>query len=108
MSKELEDKFNYMKSRSYQKSNHEGLYVCYEDRTFLKLYPKNKITISEGDFYLITRQPKGLIEESLVIKSSVELHNQSNYPCYCVLKDSLFNEEETETKLIIKKGMKVD
>lgn len=102
----FKDIYKELKNKDYQKSNHEGVHVCYEDsKTYLKIDPKKQITLSEGSFYTIMRHPSGLKEENIKLEQPAELHNMTNEPMFCVLKDCLFDNEPRELKLIIKKGI---
>ena len=96
-----------LKNKKYLKSNHEGVFVCYENnRTYLKINPKKQITLSEGSFYTLMRQPSGLKEENVKIDQPAELHNITDESMFCVLKDCLFDNQPKDFKLIIKKGVK--
>ena len=39
----LLEKFNFLKSRKYEKSNHPGVEVFYDRQTFLKINKKQKL-----------------------------------------------------------------
>jgi len=40
---DLNEKFNFLKSKKYEKSNHPGVEVFYDKQTFLKINKKTKI-----------------------------------------------------------------
>ena len=71
---DLNEKFNFLKSKKYEKSNHPGVEVFYDKQTFLK------------------------------INKESELHNETNSNMYCVLTDCLFSEKETDSKIFIRSG----
>ena len=50
---ELKEKFNFLKTRKYEKSNHPGIKVFYDKQTFLKIEKKTKITITPGNVLFI-------------------------------------------------------
>ena len=52
---ELLEKFNFLKSRNYKKSNHPGVEVFYDKQTFLKINKKTKITITPGSILFIIK-----------------------------------------------------
>lgn len=100
----LQEKFNFLKSRKYEKSNHPGVEVFYDKQTFLKINKKTKITLTPGNVLFIIKKAIGLKEGALKILEEVELHNETNQNMYCVLTNCLFSEECTENKIFIKSG----
>ena len=73
MMDELLEKFNFLKSRNYKKSNHPGVEVFYDKQTFLKINKKTKITITPGSILFIIKKAFGLKEGSLqVLKEMVQ------------------------------------
>ena len=68
---ELKEKFNFLKTRKYEKSNHPGIKVFYDKQTFLKIEKKTKITITPGNVLFIIKKAFGLKEGALeIIKES--------------------------------------
>lgn len=101
---ELQEKFNFLKTRKYEKSNHPGIEVFYDKQTFLKIKKQTKITITPGNVLFIIKKAIGLKEGALKIIEESELHNKTNSDMYCVLTDCLFSEKETSNKIFIKSG----
>ena len=101
---ELIEKFNFLKTRRYEKSNHPGIEVFYDKQTFLKIQKKTKITITPGNALFIIKKAFGLKEGALQIIEESELHNETNSNMYCVLTNCLFSEKETDNKIFIKSG----
>ena len=101
---ELEEKFNFLKTRKYEKSNHPGIKVFYDKQTFLKIEKKTKITITPGNVLFIIKKAFGLKEGALHIIKESELHNETNSNMYCVLTNCLFSENKTDNKIFIKSG----
>lgn len=101
----VEEKYANLKKLNYQKSNHDGVSVFYDEKTYLKIGPKKKITLTGGSFYTIMRHPKRLSEENVKIETACELHNETSQPMYCILTDCLFDDEPQEMKIIIKSGV---
>ena len=104
MMDELLEKFNFLKSRNYKKSNHPGVEVFYDKQTFLKINKKTKITITPCSILFIIKKAFGLKEGSLQVLKEAELHNDTNSNMYCVLDGCLFSETETDNKIFIKSG----
>ena len=100
----LQEKFNFLKSRKYEKSNHPGVEVFYDKQTFLKINKKTKITLTPGNVLFIIKKAIGLKEGALKILEESELHNETNQNMYCVLTDCLFSEEYTNNKIFIRTG----
>ena len=100
----LQEKFNFLKSRKYEKSNHPGVEVFYDKQTFLKINKKTKITLTPGNVLFIIKKAIGLKEGALKILEESELHNETNQNMYCVLDGCLFSETETDNKIFIKSG----
>jgi hypothetical protein len=100
----LQGKFNFLKSRKYEKSNHLGVEVFYDKQTFLKINKKTKITLTPGNVLFIIKKAIGLKEGALKILEEAELHNETNQNMYCVLTDCLFSETITDNKIFIKTG----
>lgn len=105
---ELIEKFNFLKTRRYEKSNHPGIEVFYDKQTFLKIQKKTKITITPGNVLFIIKKAFGLKEGALQIIEESELHNETNSNMYCVLTDCLFSEKKTDSKIFIKSGNSED
>lgn len=103
--KDLKEIYENLKKLNYQKSNHDGISVFYDDKTYLKIGPKKKVTLSGGSFYTIMKHPKEFKEETVKLESPAELHNDSNHSVYCILTDCLFDDTSQELKLIIKSGV---
>lgn len=103
--KDLKEIYEDLKKLNYQKSNHDGISVFYDDKTYLKIGPKKKVTLSGGSFYTIMKHPKEFKEETVKLESPAELHNDSNHSVYCILTDCLFDDTSQELKLIIKSGV---
>lgn len=103
--KDLKEIYENLKKLNYQKSNHDGISVFYDDKTYLKIGPKKKVTLSGGSFYTIMKHPKEFKEETVKLESPAELHNDSNHSIYCILTDCLFDDTSQELKLIIKSGV---
>ena len=103
--KDLKEIHENLKKLNYQKSNHDGVSVFYDDKTYLKINPKKKVTLSGGSFYTIMKHPKEFKEETVKLESPAELHNNSNHSIYCILTDCLFDDTPQELKLIIKSGV---
>jgi len=101
---ELIEKFNFLKTIIYEKSNHPGIEVFYDKQTFLKIQKKTKITITPGNVLFIIKKAFGLKEGALQIIEESELHNETNSNMYCVLTNCLFSEKETDNKIFIKSG----
>ena len=101
---DLEEKFNFLKSRQYEKSNHPGVEVFYDEQTFLKINKKTKITLTPGNVLFVIKKALGLKEGALKLLEEVELHNETNQNMYCVLTGCLFSETITENKILIKAG----
>ena len=101
---ELKEKFNFLKTRKYEKSNHPGIKVFYDKQTFLKIEKKTKITITPGNVLFIIKKAFGLKEGALQIIKESELHNETNSSMYCVLTDCLFSENKTDNKIFIRSG----
>jgi hypothetical protein len=101
---ELKEKFNFLKTRKYEKSNHPGIEVFYDKQTFLKIQKKTKITITPGNVLFIIKKAFGLKEGTLKIIKESELHNETNSSMYCVLNNCLFSESKTDSKIFIKSG----
>ena len=68
----LLEKFNFLKSRKYEKSNHPGVEVFYDRQTFLKINKKTKITLTPGNVLFIIKKAIGLKEGALKILEEVE------------------------------------
>ena len=100
----LNEKFNFLKSRNYEKSNHPGIKVFYDKQNFLKIEKKTKITVTPGNVLFIIKKAFGLKEGALKIIEESELHNETNSNMYCVLTDCLFSENKTNNKIFIKSG----
>tara|TARA_R100000995_G_C3475366_1_gene120644 strand:- start:137 stop:469 length:333 start_codon:yes stop_codon:yes gene_type:complete len=101
---DLNEKFNFLKSKKYEKSNHPGVEVFYDKQTFLKINKKTKITITPGNVLFIIKKSFGLKEGALKVIKESELHNETNSNMYCVLTDCLFSEKETDNKIFIRSG----
>tara|TARA_R110000824_G_scaffold15235_2_gene64229 strand:- start:1837 stop:2169 length:333 start_codon:yes stop_codon:yes gene_type:complete len=101
---DLNEKFNFLKSKKYEKSNHPGVEVFYDKQTFLKINKKTKITITPGNVLFIIKKSFGLKEGALKVIKESELHNETNSNMYCVLTDCLFSEKETDSKIFIRSG----
>tara|TARA_B100001059_G_C17806275_1_gene569343 strand:- start:1125 stop:1460 length:336 start_codon:yes stop_codon:yes gene_type:complete len=102
---DIQDAYENLKKLNYQKSNHDGVSVFYDDKTYLKIDSKKKVTLSGGSFYTIMKYPKEFKEENIKLQSPAELHNESNHSVYCILADCLFDDTPQELKLIIKSGV---
>ena len=74
----LQEKFNFLKSRKYEKSNHPGVEVFYDKQTFLKINKRTKITLTPGNVLFIIKKAIGLKEGALKIIEESELHNETN------------------------------
>tara|TARA_R110002167_G_scaffold37217_1_gene116744 strand:+ start:527 stop:859 length:333 start_codon:yes stop_codon:yes gene_type:complete len=101
---DLNEKFNFLKSKKYEKSNHPGVEVFYDKQTFLKINKKTKITITPGNVLFIIKKSFGLKEGALKVIKESELHNETNSNMYCVLTDCLFSEKKTDSKIFIRSG----
>lgn len=97
--------WDFLRSRPYQKSNHEKIDVFYDQQTFLKMHPKSSITLSPGELFIILKKPEGLSAESHRILEEIKLINETNSIIYCVLTNCLFSENETKNTMHIKLGV---
>tara|TARA_R100001126_G_C4699231_1_gene89438 strand:- start:13 stop:351 length:339 start_codon:yes stop_codon:yes gene_type:complete len=104
----VQEKYNFILSRPYKPSNHEGLDMFYDKNTFIKLYKNHNITLSEGKIYFIIKKLYGLKEGSFDLHQDTQLYNLTSSDLYCVLSDCAVYKEENENKLFVKNGTSLE
>ena len=105
---EILKEFKFFKERPYQKTNIEGIDICYEDRKYVRMDPKSSVTVSPGFMYLIIKKPKQWVAQYIKIEEEVTLVNETRKYMYYTLQDSVFDTGEKEFKLHIKSGIDPD